>query len=159
MSYSVSEISRYIIMYSNKRGLKCSNLKLQTLLYFVQAYFLLEKNDICFDEKIEAWNIGPVVPEAYNGFKRFGSNDIPYTGYFVTAVSGFSWNKEKYNDNIIKSDDKRLIDDVVDHFSDYSACSLMRLAKSQKPWIEAHRNTSEITCYALKKFFCNTKTR
>ena len=37
--YNVLDISRYIINYSNQQGYGISNLKLQKILYFVQAYF------------------------------------------------------------------------------------------------------------------------
>lgn len=67
MLYDVLDISRHIINYSDEKDYGVSNLKLQKLLYFVQAYFMLEKKDHapCFHEKIEAWDFGPVVPEAY----------------------------------------------------------------------------------------------
>lgn len=38
--YDVLEVSRHIINYSNRMRYGVSNLKLQKLLYFVQAYFL-----------------------------------------------------------------------------------------------------------------------
>ena len=46
------DISRYIINYSNKKDYGISNLKLQKILYFVQAYFLItEPYTACFNEK------------------------------------------------------------------------------------------------------------
>ena len=65
MNYNVLDISRYIINYSNVKDYGISNLKLQKILYFVQAYFLIETGSPCFKEKIEAWDFGPVVPKAY----------------------------------------------------------------------------------------------
>ena len=47
-----------------------SNLVLQKLLYFIQAYCLVVLNRAAFDEKIEAWMYGPVIPEAYYNVKR-----------------------------------------------------------------------------------------
>ena len=76
--YSVIDVCEYIIYYSNKRNYSLSNLKLQKLLYFVQAYFLIKFNEPCFAEDIEAWDFGPVVPVAYHVYKRFGAGEIPY---------------------------------------------------------------------------------
>ena len=61
--YNVLDICRYVIKYSNEKKYGVSNLKLQKLLYFIQAYFIIKNNDNapCFKEKIEAWNFGPVV--------------------------------------------------------------------------------------------------
>lgn len=43
MIYDVLDVCRHIINYSEKEDYGVSNLKLQKLLYFVQAYFMLEK--------------------------------------------------------------------------------------------------------------------
>lgn len=53
MIYDVLDVCRHIINYSEKEDYGVSNLKLQKLLYFVQAYFMLEKKDHapCFHEK------------------------------------------------------------------------------------------------------------
>lgn len=83
MSYDVLDISRYIIGYSNIKDYEISNLKLQKILYFVQAYFLIQRGLPCFKEKIEAWDFGPVVPVAYKEFKKFAGMDIPTMNYYI----------------------------------------------------------------------------
>lgn len=52
-----------------------SNLKLQKLLYFIQASSLYYLNQPAFADRIEAWLYGPVVPEAYNKY-RFHYEDL-----------------------------------------------------------------------------------
>lgn len=76
--YDVLEVNRHIINYSNRMGYGVSNLKLQKLLYFVQAYFLAftESGTPCFKEKIEAWDFGPVVPNVYYYFCGYGAMKI-----------------------------------------------------------------------------------
>ena len=89
MTYNVLTVCRHIIKFSNEKDYGISNLKLQKILYFVQAYFLLKKDDHspCFAEKIEAWDFGPVVPEAYREYERFGSGDIPtFADYSATDL-------------------------------------------------------------------------
>lgn len=83
--YDVLDISRYIINYSNDKDYGVSNLKLQKILYFVQAYFLINIPDshVCFKERIEAWNFGPVVPKAYREYKQYGSTNIPTILSFI----------------------------------------------------------------------------
>ena len=73
----VLDFCRFIINYSNEQEYDISNLKLQKLLYFVQAYFLISIHELCFEEGIEAWDFGPVVSEAYHEYKRYGNMDIP----------------------------------------------------------------------------------
>ena len=67
--YSAVDVARYIIWYCKRQGYSISNLKLQKILYFVQAEFLVNTGKPCFSEEIEAWDFGPVVPEVYHEFK------------------------------------------------------------------------------------------
>ena len=42
--YDVLDIARFVINYCNDREYDISNLRLQKLLYFIQAYYLGLKN-------------------------------------------------------------------------------------------------------------------
>lgn len=146
MSYKVLDVCKYVIDYSNEKEYGISNLKLQKILYFIQAYFLIKQpSRCCFDDRIEAWDFGPVVPKAYRKYKQFGSSDIP-------TIMGF----EKSDSNgCITGDDKNLIKTVIDKFADYSATDLVGLTHNQSPWIDAyipHMNR-EITPEAIKEYF------
>lgn len=59
--YNVIDVSSYIINYSNQINHPINNLKLQKLLYYVQAATLVETGRKCFNSKIIAWQFGPVV--------------------------------------------------------------------------------------------------
>lgn len=159
MSYKVIDVCRHVINYSNEQDYGVSNLKLQKLLYFIQAYFLTNKKDNtpCFDEKIEAWDFGPVVPEAYRQYKQYGSGDIPIIKSYILFDEDDIWNSKRvgFTDNIVKDEDKSLIDKVIDKFADYSATDLVSLTHRQSPWIEAYapHQTNEITIDAIREYF------
>ena len=53
MIYKVLDVSRHVINYSNEKEYGISNLKLQKILYFIQAFFLVSASEQCFEEKIE----------------------------------------------------------------------------------------------------------
>lgn len=157
--YEVLDISRYVINYSNKMDYGVSNLKLQKLLYFIQASFLMEAIDAeaCFKEKIEAWNFGPVVPVAYHEFKQYGSADIPPVKSYLTFSSGKPWDYERlvFDDSIIKERDKKIINEVIDDLSDFSAAELVSITHNQAPWKDAYEPfmNNEITVDAIRKYF------
>ena len=104
-------------------------------MYFVQAYFLIQTNHPCFNEKIEAWDFGPVVPKAYCEYKQYGCGDIPTTKSLIMIDKDNIWNSKRveFDDIIISDDDKSLIDKVVDKFSEYSATDLVELSQHQTP--------------------------
>ena len=159
MSYKVLDVCHHIINYSNKHDYGISNLKLQKVLYFIQAYFLTKKKDHtpCFNEKIEAWDFGPVVPEAYLEYKQYGSGDIPIIKSFIMSNKDNVWNSKrvKFEDTTISDDDKSLIDKVVDKFADYSATDLVSLTQKQSPWIDAYFSyqNKEITIESMMEYF------
>ena len=77
--YDVLDIARFVINYCNDREYDISNLRLQKLLYFIQAYYLGLKNKMpLFKEDFEAWDFGPVIPCVYQEYKAFGGSNIPY---------------------------------------------------------------------------------
>ena len=155
-TYPVRDVSHYIIVYSNKKDYGVSNLKLQKLLYFVQAFFLINDCPPCFDEKIEAWDFGPVVPEVYREYKRFGGMDIPTIDYYVKFDKKNIWNTERiYYEDIISNDDKEMIQAVVDKFAHCSATFLVNLTHNQDSWINAYVNgqRNEITKEDIKRYF------
>ena len=71
--YSAIDVAKYIIWFCKENGYSISNLKLQKLLYFVQAQFLISTGAPAFKEEIEAWDFGPVVSKVYQYFKMWGS--------------------------------------------------------------------------------------
>lgn len=53
-----------------------SPLKLMKLVYIGHGWVLATLNQPLFDEQVEAWMHGPVIPSIYHEFKQFGSNPI-----------------------------------------------------------------------------------
>lgn len=157
MAYNVLDVCRYIINYSNEKEYDISNLKLQKLLYFVQGYFLVEKNETCFKEKIEAWDFGPVVPEAYKEYKAYGASNIPPITKFY-AFDEDNWLKSgyvEYRDDVISEEDKKKINNVVDTLAKLSAIDLVEYTHKQEPWINAYvrGQNNEIKINDIKECF------
>lgn len=139
MSYNVLDVSRYIINYCNENYYLISNLKLQKILYFVQAFFLEAKNEECFREEIEAWDFGPVVPEAYREYRKYGGNNIPPIEEYIDKSRGI-WHAvtKEFDVNIISESDRELINQMVNQCSSYSASELVEITHGQRPWINAY---------------------
>lgn len=131
--YSALDIAEYIVFYCYKNNLSINPLRLQRLLYFVQAYFLICSNGdkIAFVDEIEAWDIGPVVPKIYHVYKRFGSGQIPFYN--------------NYNINKLFDEDKELIEEVINKCKNKSDVYLMELTHQQKPWQDAYKSNDRYT--------------
>lgn len=69
-------LAKYIVNKCTLDRLPVSNLQLQKILYYIQVYELKTYNKLAFEENIEAWQFGPVVPEVYYHFCGFGAMPI-----------------------------------------------------------------------------------
>jgi uncharacterized phage-associated protein len=124
-STNAHEIARYIIAFSHEQGGPVSNLKLQKLLYYVQAWSLALHDQPVFNDRIEAWVHGPVVPPVYGGYK------------------GWAW--QPINENIALEDAKlpeavrTHVDEVLAVYGPLTAPHLERLTHQEEPWLKARR--------------------
>jgi len=143
MMYSALAIAKHIIDYCNDNGINISNLKLQKILYFVQAEFLVSLGEPCFRSKIEAWDFGPVVPDVYHEYKFYGGASIPKSSPFYQEQ--------------IDNRHQRLIDNIVRATADYSAATLVEVTHNQDPWKNVYRQgqNREISNVALQNYFIN----
>lgn len=141
MSYNVFDIANKIIVkgsYSDV-GEPISNLKLQKLLYYMQGFHLAFFNTPLFDEEIEAWQYGPVVPEVYKKYRVFGNTGITPEEVVIT----------------LSDEEESLFDEVYSVYSEFSAIGLMNLTHQESPWKNAP-NSGVIEKDVMKEFF---KTR
>ena len=138
--YKASLIARYIINYSNAMDKTINNLRLQKILYFVQAEFLVSKGIPCFQNEIYAWDLGPVIPEVHREYKIFGSSAIP-------AFRNIHFP--------IFEEDKKIINNVVNECNRYSSYALVQITHNQDPWIKAYNTLSNgiITKSSIKEYF------
>lgn len=141
--YKASDVARYIIERCKEKNRTVSNLKLQKILYFVQAEFLVTKNQPCFIEAIEAWDFGPVVPTVYFEYRMYGGANIPCIG------------KSKVK-QLISARDQKILNGIIDECSQYSASALVEITHNQMPWMEAYNQpgyNNEITVESIKEYF------
>lgn len=152
--YDALTVARYVINYSNCQDYVISNLKLQKILYFIQAYFLIIRDKACFSDAIEAWDFGPVVPSVYQEFKQYGAGNIPAIRQYT---EGYGYNAESklFDSKIISRDDKNSVECVVEKFKDYSATDLVKLTHAQDPWKDAYRpyENNIISLESIRNYF------
>lgn len=129
-------IARYCINYVNQNDCTVTHLKLQKILYYIQAAFLVEKGEPCFPEEILALQkVGPYVPIVYNTFSCYAPNPISPQIMVPTLVfkNGFmSMPMRPFAINLEKSD-KVLIDNVLDGLMRYDEWFLVSKTLEESP--------------------------
>lgn len=143
--YTAENVAKYLIYLAsqafvgdNKEHEGITNLKLQKVLYFAQAYYLSKLGKPLFSDKIEAWEYGPVVPSIYHKFKSEGSNPI-------------ICEKDRSS---ISDEDKEILKRVWGTFGGYSASKLVDIAHAHAPWKEASETPSKIISHkSIKEYY------
>lgn len=110
------QIADYII---HKLNGQITHLKLQKLLYYIYVWSLVNGKKIS-NCSFVAWKLGPVETDIYEKYKYHGKNLIPV--HSDIKIDFFD------------SEDKKLIDFVLDSYSPFSAFDLSETTHSENPW-------------------------
>ncbi len=133
--------AKYFLYKANQEGDLITNLKMQKLLYYAQAWYLVNFEKPLFDEQILAWNLGPVIRSVYDEFKEFVHTPIIFEDDFEEIHKQF--NKEDLN----------FLDDFYDQFINYSAHDLVNMSHNEEPWKKAYKTVSQIIDSEIMKDF------
>lgn len=126
------DVTDLVLYWANRDGDLISNLKLQKLLYYAQAWYLVNFTVPLFDDLIEAWDFGPVIPNVYHEYKRFGCDPIKYHDEAGKEEKQFS---------------KEQLEFLVEFYDVYigiPAHTLVSISHNEKPWIEGYGRASKV---------------
>ena len=141
--YKATDIAEYFLWKANQDDQELlSNMKLQKLLYYAQGLHLVTTDSLLFEETIEAWTYGPVVPSLYHCYKEHGANGIPSSTEFDPLS--------------IDEDTRDFLDEIYEVFGQFSAIRLMEIAHSDKCWEDiGNEITTDSMKECLKKYLKN----
>jgi len=139
---SARNVAEYFLSDANGReDSDISNLKLQKLIYYAQAFHLAIFDKPFFGEDFEAWAHGPVCPEIYHNYKQFGASPIEFN-----SVVDF---------NLFSKDQLELLDEVNDVYGQFSASKLRNMTHSEAPWLDKEATAGTIEKSSMMEFYKN----
>ncbi len=144
ITYTADNVAKYFIHLASKELVGdnqeregITNLKLQKILYFAQAYYIAKLGRALFSDDIEAWEYGPVVSRVYKKYRSNGSNPIIDDGK-----------------SSLSEEDKKVVQIIWNTFGGYSASKLVNITHAHTPWKEANKTSSQIISNkALKEYY------
>lgn len=125
------QIARFFIdlaeqQYRTHTGERMTALRLQKLMYFAQGWYMSRYGTPLFNEDMEAWKYGPVIPSVYQRYKEFQDgpiHDIPPE-------------KEAFTQS-----EYALLLDVARDYWKYSSSELVRMSHApDSPWRQVYRD-------------------
>lgn len=138
---TVFDVAAYIL---EQQG-EMTAMKLQKLVYYAQAWSLVWDEKPLFENRIEAWANGPVVPDLYQAHK----------GMFRVAYGMISGEETE-----LAPEQKETIDAILKYYGDKSSQWLSDLTHAEDPWKDARcgldageRGNREITHEAMAEYY------
>lgn len=143
--YKALDIASLFIQLSNGIDDTIDNLKLNKLLYYAQGWSLARYGIPLFDDKIEAWDYGPVVDDVYHTYKVCKRNPIQEPAY-------------EFDEDKLSSDELDLITNVYSNYGRFTSVALTNMThEKDTPWSQVYvpRKNNEITKKMMKEYFKN----
>lgn len=127
---NIKDVCNYVIFrLTSEGGGSLSHLKLQKLLYYIQAWNLAYEKKPLFEGTFQAWIHGPVNRSVYNLFKG--------TKYMYSAITIKDLQGIDFNFSSLSTDDKSFIDGVLETYAPFSDVQLEKMTHDETPWLEA----------------------
>lgn len=93
----IQDVATYCGLVLLKEGMTVTPLKLQKILYYVQAWMMVFFNEqLLFDEQPQAWVNGPVYPSVHDRFRATGrytqlkKEDFVGDGTLTEAIAAYA---------------------------------------------------------------------
>jgi uncharacterized phage-associated protein len=118
------DVADYIL----SKGGSMSAMKLQKLVYYSQAWHLVWEEEPLFNEEIQAWANGPVVPKLYS----------LHQGHFKLDSAFF-----KGDTNHLASKNKNVINKVLEFYGKKNPQWLSDLTHMEEPWKNARKGLAD----------------
>ena len=134
--YDVVTIGNVIIRYGMQEGRRLTNAELQKLLYMTQLIHVGLTGTPLFLNKMEAWDSGPTIPDAYAAYRKFREKYIAPVG---------TWELELLNPM-----SEIIVKNVMKQTESMSIEDLCRITKHQDPWMNCYER-SETRIIPLKE--------
>jgi uncharacterized phage-associated protein len=126
----INDVCDYIILMTTEGKDQLTILKLQKLLYYVQAWHLAIFDKPLFDGKFQAWVHGPVSTEIFN---RFIGKKTLFSIMF--SVIDNTYVSKSFNLEDLFLEEKRHINNVLEVYAKYSGTQLGDISCNEDPWI------------------------
>lgn len=131
-------VANYFLSKARAEGRGLTPMQLNKLVYIAYGWVLAMKDQCLFDERIEAWQHGPVIPSLYHEFKHNGGSTIDGESVVMDP-----WTEKVMVPTINESYDPELtaiLNRVWGFYKGFSGGQLRNLThQSDSPWTKVYK--------------------
>lgn len=154
--YTVQHVANFFLEKGEEEGRDLTSLKLLKLVYIAYGWVLALKDRKLFEDEIQAWQHGPVVPALYHEFKHFRRDPI------LERAACFDLDSFDFTIPSIPESDKDItliLQRVWDAYKEYTAWTLRNKTHANgSPWHQVYNESDReivITDDIIKPYFRN----
>jgi uncharacterized phage-associated protein len=141
MMYDGRKIANLILSEFDPIQFDVTNLKLNKVLFYLHACFLVRRSQPLIKNHFDAWEHGPVVRVVYHEFKSFGSAPITEFARHLDYKTGLY---EIIRHDDIQADLRQFIGKIASHYMKFSAFELREMThKPGGPWHEVYTSAPD----------------
>ena len=160
-SYTSDHVANYFIQKAAKEDYPIDLLKLTKLCYLAYGWVLALMERRLFNEEVQAWRFGPVIPSVYHSFKHFEKNEITQLTptIFIVIDENDNSNEQAIKYYLIKDDTKEgeILSIVWDTYKNHTGNNLIAMThRAGGPWAESYnpqKRGTVIEDVVIKKHF------
>lgn len=137
------DVANFFIVHCKDTEDPMTNARVNKYVYFAQGYSLGRTGKPLFEDKIEAWDMGPVIPDLYDRFKT-------HKNYPLTDIEG------EYNPEAFTKDELQILIDVMIDFRNMSTEAVIdKTHEDGTPWRDVYNkgHNNPIDNLMMKEFF------
>lgn len=137
--FPASAVANFFIDKSLRSRRRITNLRLQKLVYFAYGWCWPTYDRKLFAERVEAWKLGPVIPDLYHEFKHLGDGNIRSPSVY--------YDKERNDLFVVKITDTEMLgilhDKVWNKYTDPTYGLVNKTHQPGTPWYETYHNSND----------------
>lgn len=143
MAFDARAVANYFLNLAAKEGRPLDPMGIQKLVYFAHGWNLAISGSPLIQQRVEAWDYGPVIADLYQAFREFGPNPItrPAKKFDFDPITGLVLESTP---NIAESEDTKpvraLIERVWNSYKHLTSIQLSNLTHLPgSPWTIARQ--------------------
>jgi len=158
---NILDVAHLVVLAASQKGIGVTPLKLQKLLYYLQAWNLVFFNNPIFQDEPEAWVNGPVYRKVYDHYRD-------YQMYEFIKISPEE--KQHIDERVVEivraigfdASQQELFDEIISKYGKMASADLGLRTHSEDPWKDARKglgifdySTNVITHESMAKYYCS----
>ena len=158
---NILDVAHLIVLAASQKGIGITPLKLQKLLYYLQAWNLVFFNNPVFQDEPEAWVNGPVYRKVYDHYKDYQMFE------FIKISPDEKLHLDECVTDMLKSigfeaSHQELFDEIISKYGRMASADLALRTHSENPWKDARKGLgifdyshNVITHKSMAQYYCS----